>query len=99
VDDDRPERRARGRSWKVCRALIAFGIAVLIYGAIAHYTAALYVGGGLILIFGAIGAGARKIDVGTDAMHIRAEFDAPPPPKDVRRIYLPRGWGSKSKKP
>jgi hypothetical protein len=98
VDDNQPEQGAKGRRWKLCIALIVVGLLLLIYGVADHYLAAIIVGAALVLFFGAIGAGARKVRVGADPVRADADFDAPPPPKTSGRIFLPRGWRSKSKR-
>jgi hypothetical protein len=95
-----PEEGATGRRWKVSITLVVLGVAVLVYGLIDHYDPAIAAGVVLILFFGAVAAGARKVTTRADPLHQEADFTAPPPPKEPgRKIYLPRGRrGSKSKR-
>jgi hypothetical protein len=94
------EQGATGRRWKISLALIGLGVLVLLYGLIDRYVPAIVAGVVLIVAFGYVAAGARKTGVGSPLVRGEADFTAPPPPPPdkVRRIYLPRGWGSKRKR-
>ncbi len=93
------EEGARGRKWGVGLGGMAFGVVVLSFGLLDHYDPAVYAGVVLVIVFGAIAAGARKIGASAGPVHGEADFKAPPPPGEPssRKLYLPRGWRSKPK--
>lgn len=96
---DQGEQGATGRRWKISVPLVALGAASLVYGVIDHFTEAIIAGLVLIVVFGATAAGARRVTFGSPLVKGQTEFKASTPPSEPgRRVYLPRGWRSKTKK-
>jgi hypothetical protein len=43
----------------------------------------------IVVIFGLVAVGARKAEADVSPVHVKAEFDAPPPPAESgRKIYF-----------
>lgn len=99
ASDAEPKQGATGRRWGVSLALICVGVGTLVFGLVDHYWPALAAGAVLIMLFGAIGAGARKAGAGAgEVLHAEVDFNAPPPPPGKRKTYLPPGAQSRRKR-
>src|SRR5688572_19757985 len=83
----------RGRQFWVSVVLAAVGVAALAYGALKPEVEALIAGTILTIFFGARAAGARRTNIAANlkqGLHADANYAAPKPAREPKRLWLPR---------